>query len=85
MNNIVSVSINSIGLGIGINTPLYPLYVSGSANNSNALTKRFIVTTWNGISSTTNNFLVIANFNGSIWCSNGTIYVSSDARIKEMY
>jgi hypothetical protein len=82
VNNSVSVSINSIGLGIGIDTPLYPLYVSDSANNSNTLVKRHILTTSNGISSTTNNFLVIANFNGSIWCSNGTIYVSSDARIK---
>ena len=36
----------------------------------------------NGISSTTGNILVIANFNGAIWCSVGTIYVSSDARIK---
>jgi hypothetical protein len=83
VNNSVSVSINSIGLGIGIDTPLYPLYVSGSANNLNTLVKRHILTTSNGISSTTNNFLVIANFNGSTWCSNGTIYVNCDARIKK--
>ncbi len=59
------------------------LHVRGSRNNSGMNLKRFINTTSNCISSTTADlfsFLVIANFVGSIWCSNGTDYIRSDER-----
>ena len=83
VGGVQKVHINNNGLGIGIDSTLYTLYVSGGCNYSNDLTKRYVRDTGtNGISSTTGNILVIANFNGAIWCSVGTIYVSSDARIK---
>ena len=51
---------NSKGLAIGLDTALYPLHVSLGEYNS-ALTKRFILATSNGISSTTVDVLVCAN------------------------
>ncbi len=47
------------------------------------LTKRYINSASNAILSTTSQMLVCANFSGSIWCSIGTIHVSSDERIKK--
>ena len=44
--------------------------------------KRYISTT--GTASTNGDVYVIANFNGNIWCSFGTIYKSSDVRIKKI-
>jgi hypothetical protein len=48
-----------------------------------ALTKRYINTTSNSMSSLSSQILVCARFVSSIWCSVGTTYVSSDERIKK--
>ena len=48
-----------------------------------ALTKRYINTTSNSMSSLSSQILVCARFVSSIWCSVGTLYGSSDARIKK--
>ena len=64
VGGVQKVHINNNGLGIGIDSTLYTLYVSGGCNYSNDLTKRYVRDTGtNGISSTTGNILVIANFN----------------------
>ena len=83
VNGVKRVHINNLGVGIGIESPIYSLYIAGGDNTSNDLLKRYIRQDANGIASTTGNFYVIANFSGNIWCSVGTIYVSSDARIKK--
>ena len=83
VNGVKRVHINKLGVGIGIESPIYSLYIAGGDNTSNDLLKRYIRQDANGIASTTGNFYVIANFSGNIWCSVGTIYVSSDARIKK--
>ena len=73
---------NSIGLAIGPETALYPLYVSQGDYTTN-LTKRYISATSNIILSTTISVYVCANFAGNVWSSLGTIYISSDERIKK--
>ncbi len=65
---------NSKGLAIGLDTALYSLHVSLGEYTTSALTKRFILATSKGISSTTVAVLVCANFSGCIWCSVGTVY-----------
>jgi hypothetical protein len=75
----------SLGLGIMRDDAEYPLHVSGFGNNASSNTKRYINPLPNVTSNTTLSILVVANFVGYIWCSSGTIYVSSNERIKEVY
>ena len=73
----------SMGLGIGVYSALWPLHVTDSlCVKTTTGAKRFINTS-HGISSTNEDIYVIAHLNGSIWCSVGTLYGSSDARIKK--
>ncbi len=62
---------------------MWPLHVTDSLGvNTSTGFKRCISTT--GTASTNGDVYVIANFNGNIWCSFGTIYKSSDVRIKKI-
>jgi hypothetical protein len=71
---------NSKGLAMGADTALHPLHVSLGQYTS-ALAKRYISTS--GGYQVHLLLFLCANFSGNIWCSVGTIYVSSDARIKK--
>jgi len=73
--------------GVTINSSTastWPLFVSNSRTaNTTAATKRYINTISNVVSSTTSSIVTVANFAGSIWCSSGSVYISSDKRIKK--
>ena len=82
MNTSVSVPINSKGLANGSNPATYPLNVSVPLGDLFTTgTKRYISTS--GTASTTGDVRMMANFVGNIWCSVGTVYKSSDVRIKK--
>ena len=72
---------NSKGLAMGADTALHPLHVSLGQYTS-ALAKRYISTS--GGYQVHLLLFLCANFSGNIWCSVGTIYVSSDARKKKL-